>query len=155
MVRNGKPGTIERALAGRLRGQRRRRFPEQDDVQRPLFQWAKLVRIQDPPDPVRRFLADWMFHIPNERTSRLERKILAGLGVLPGVSDVCLALPRGRYFGLWLELKAAGGTLTDNQRAFLISMIRAGYQAKCAIGIDAARGIILDYLQGGPFQCDI
>lgn len=55
------------------------------------------------------------FHIPNggKRNAR-EAAIFKGLGVRPGVPDLCITYPSGRT--IWIELKAGRGTLTANQK---------------------------------------
>lgn len=71
------------------------------------------------------------FHVPNERESALSRKILSGLGVLPGVADWIILAPVvfGTRFndGTWthktcrafaVELKTERGKQSKAQIAF-------------------------------------
>lgn len=55
-------------------------------------------------------------HCANERKDAIETKRLKREGVMPGVFDVLIFLPGGQV--AWCELKAPGGSLTRNQRAF-------------------------------------
>lgn len=94
-----------------------------------------------------------LIHIPNgaalggnpiQRAKQGHRLKLEGMR--PGASDYFLALPRGGYGGLWLELKAIGKVPTAEQMTFLHDRAAAGYSAQWAAGIDAARNAITEYM---------
>lgn len=128
---------------------RRRNRPE-DEAQRALVKWAGLQRLSDPPDRSRPMVGDYLLHIPNGgKRTRIEAAILQGLGVKAGVSDLFLALPRGHYAGLWIELKSDGGRLTGAQRQWLEQMAAAGYQAASLCGWENAATFIQRYLSYG------
>lgn len=57
------------------------------------------------------------FAVPNgeSRSARTGAKLKA-MGVRPGVADMVIVLPRG--VACFLELKAAGGRLSDRQKVF-------------------------------------
>lgn len=56
-------------------------------------------------------------HVPNGGLrSKREAARLKWQGVLAGAPDIIVPLPEGRC--LWLEVKAAGGALSAEQRAF-------------------------------------
>lgn len=106
-----------------------------------LIGWAKVNRINGRP------IADYMPAIPNGgKRNRFEAYRLKQAGVIPGVSDLFLAYPVGPYHGMWLELKARGGRLTDLQRNWLELMRSVGYHAVCCEGFDEARLAIERYL---------
>jgi len=70
-------------------------------------------------------------------------------GVRAGVSDLVIAVPRGGYHGLYLELKATpphDSALSPLQREWLAQMESAGYCAALARGIDEARAVITEYM---------
>ena len=70
-------------------------------------------------------------------------------GAKPGVSDLLLAVARGGYHGLWIEMKDEGKTacsLTDDQADHLELMIEQGYLAVWCAGSDAAIDVIIRYL---------
>lgn len=72
-------------------------------------------------------------------------------GMLPGVSDLFLCVPRNGYNGLWLEMKARGKTassLSQDQRIWLSDMEKIGYRAVCCFGFDHARKVIIEYMEG-------
>lgn len=96
---------------------------------------------------------DRLIHIPNGggRSSR-EGASLKAQGVKAGVSDYLLAQPNRWYAGLWIELKASDGKLTDEQLAWLVDMAGQGYAACAAYGADAARTAIDRYVRGSWIQ---
>jgi hypothetical protein len=78
----------------------------------------------------------YAFHVPNGGwRSRVEAKILKGLGVRPGVPDV-IAIHRGEIYAL--ELKADNGKATDAQLQAIEDLRAAGAHAEVAVGLDAA-----------------
>jgi len=68
-------------------------------------------------------------------------------GMLPGVADLFIAEPRAQWHGFYLEMKARGGTLSDNQKWFLAQVERRGYFTGVAYGFDEAQALIDVYLQ--------
>lgn len=96
-----------------------------------------------------------LIHIPNGAyfggnavQRAMQGRRLKAQGMRRGASDYFLALPRGGYAGLWLEIKAVGGRPTPEQREFLLERAAAGYCAEWAAGIDAARAAITRYMAG-------
>lgn len=73
-------------------------------------------------------LKQLLFHIPNggKRNIR-EAARLKRMGVRAGVADFFLAIPRGGYHGLFIELKVGKGKLTDSQKAFTDAVAEKGY----------------------------
>lgn len=73
-------------------------------------------------------LGDYLHHIPNGgHRSAVEAAIFKAMGVKPGVWDLFLPVPTTRAPGLYLELKAGAGALTDHQVAFRDRQTRLGY----------------------------
>lgn len=104
-----------------------------------LVQWAATV-------PELR----WMFAVPNgTRTTPSIAKRMKAEGVLKGVSDIFLPLPRHGYHGLFIEMKSMTGSATPEQREFIEAMRDAGYAAFVCHGYDKAKQTIIEYLQGG------
>lgn len=94
-----------------------------------------------------------LIHIPNgavlggglvlraRRGARLKKE-----GLRPGASDYFLALPRGGFAGLFLELKAIGKKPTADQLKFLAERAADGYCAQWAAGLDDAKKVIETYM---------
>ena len=109
------------------------------DAQVALFEWAAHV-----PE------LEWMFAIPNgTRTSMGIARRMKAEGVKKGISDICLPLPRGGSCGLFIEMKSGTGSASPEQKAFITAMREAGYLAYICRGFDAARAVILQYLDMG------
>ena len=88
-----------------------------------------------------------IFHIPNggKRNAR-EAARFKRMGVKAGVPDLFLPVPRGGCHGLFIELKAPRGKLSDYQRGWIKSLKASGYAVSVCYGYDEARQDILHYL---------
>ncbi len=88
-----------------------------------------------------------LFHIPNGGSrNKIEASILKGQGVMPGVPDLFLAVPKSTYGGMWIEMKAEKGKLTEHQKVFFEEMTS---EYKCVIcrSVDEFLEEIKNYLQ--------
>jgi hypothetical protein len=105
-----------------------------------LFQWAALMVTRTPE-------MGMLFAIPNggQRHPAVAAKLKAE-GVKRGVPDLCLPVPRGKYHGLYLELKAGKNRATLEQRAWLDALDKLGYYTNVCIGWETARDEITAYL---------
>jgi hypothetical protein len=102
-----------------------RRRPEQQ-IQRSVVDH---LRCRGARDPV------W-WHVPNGGARReKEAAILKGLGVRPGVADICV-VHDGKFFAL--ELKAPSGRSSAAQIAFRHEINAVGGFDAEAVGLDAA-----------------
>lgn len=77
------------------------------------------------------------FAVPNGglRNIRVAQKMKAE-GLRPGVADLCFLLPHGRC--AWLELKAAKGSLSDQQHGFKTRCRELGHLWAMARSVDEA-----------------
>lgn len=120
-----------------VKKKKKRTYPERDLVHLPLMKRAKL-------HPLCR---DYLLHIPNERkTSEWQGAMLKAMGVMAGVSDLFLAVPRNSFGGYWMELKAPGKKLKPEQAAFLSKMQLLGYKTGWFDNWQLAWASIEDYL---------
>lgn len=103
------------------------------------------------PDAVAMPQLHWIFAIPNggSRGSDKRSAMIAGAqmkaeGVKPGVSDLCVPLPRHGKHGLFIEMKRAdGGTVSSEQKAFGSFVMGEGYGFCVCYGwIEAAKVIM-------------
>lgn len=116
--------------------------PTEAMEQTALFEWARLS--------VKRYPElSLMYHIGNGGSRHpAEAMHLKQQGVKPGVPDICLPVPRGIYSALYIELKRQkGGRVSDDQRAWISALNRAGNRAVICHGWEDARNQIMDYLQ--------
>ena len=91
-----------------------------------------------------------MHHIPNGGSrNKQEAANLKKQGVKSGVPDIFLPVPRGKYHGLYIEMKAGKNKATDNQSKWLEALNNQGYVAVVCVGCDQAVEVITKYLSGG------
>ena len=113
--------------------------PTEQEEQIALFKWADLAKNYHPELRL-------MFSIANE-AGRFRN--LRYAGVVRGVPDIFLACGRGRYLGMFLELKRLkGGKVAYEQFQWLSQLQEAGYYAVVARGFEEARIAIVNYLEG-------
>lgn len=86
-----------------------------------------------------------LHHCPNGGSRNKREAIkLKQMGVLPGVPDLHLPVPKGVYASLYIEMKWGNGRPGNDQKAFLREAAEAGnfcvvcYGAECAIEVIAA-----------------
>ena len=116
--------------------------------QRALIQWANLQAIPPAPDvtPGAK-VADYLYAIPNGgKRSRIEAAIMQGEGVKAGVHDLHLPLAREGSIGLWIEMKAGKGKLTESQADWREQMLLAGHQCVTCWTWESAVHHIKEYL---------
>lgn len=70
---------------------------------------------------------------------------LKRMGYLAGTPDLLIFEARGKYHGLFVELKTLKGKLTIPQQEFLACLNRRGYLAVVAYGYNNAVKVIDDY----------
>ncbi len=108
-----------------------------------VFAWA---RMQEGAWPELRLL----HHIPNGgKRTKAEAARFKNAGVKAGVPDICLPVARHGYHGLYVEMKAQKGRVSEHQESWLNALQAQGYQAVVCFGADAAIQTIKDYLMEG------
>lgn len=78
--------------------------------------------------------------------TKISQAILKAEGNKAGTSDVFIAYPAGSYAGLWLEVKADKGRLSDNQKMFQ-NELSPDYLCVTGYGIDECMDIISRYMK--------
>ena len=95
-------------------------------------------------------IGDYLIHIPNEgKRGPKAARDAKRLGLRKGVLDLFLALPRGGYAGLWIEMKSCNGKPTTEQIKWIDRMIKAGFFAEVCQGFRNAKDSIESYLTCG------
>ena len=91
-----------------------------------------------------------MYHIPNGgRRDAITGARLKAEGVVAGVPDIFLAVPRQGFHGLYVELKRQkGGSLESSQEHIIARLRQAGYRVEVCMGWWEAREAIENYLTG-------
>jgi len=95
----------------------------------------------------------WLTHIPNGGSrNKAEAAKLKAMGVSPGFPDLFLPIKRGRYSGLFIELKRPNsmgkkaGKSSAEQIAWRDHLYSQGYGAIECVGWEYAVRILKEYL---------
>lgn len=81
----------------------------EDRIQRQCVEWFR-----------GKFPKEKIFAIPNGgKRSKIEAAIMKGSGVLSGVSDLFIPIPKSYHHGFFIEMKKPDGKPTPNQKEFL------------------------------------
>ena len=89
-----------------------------------------------------------MFAIPNGgKRSKSEAGRLKASGVKAGVPDIFLAVPKGGYAGLFIEMKVGKNKTSKDQDEWIERLMRAGYRCAVCYGFETARYEIEEYLK--------
>lgn len=106
-----------------------------------VFEWAKYMEGQYP--ELKR-----MHHIPNGGyRSKAEAGRFKAMGVKPGVPDICLPAPRRGFHGLYIEMKAEGGRVSEKQAEWLTDLSAEGYACCVCYNADEAIKRIMWYIR--------
>lgn len=111
--------------------------------QQALIEWSTLQAKTYPE-------LELLHHIPNggkrniATAARLKRE-----GVKAGVPDLCLPVPRGEWHGLYIEMKAPKGKVSENQEKWIEALKKQGYAVAVCYGWESAKDNILMYLKEG------
>lgn len=111
-----------------------------------LFAWKRALQRKHPE-------LRWLHSSQNglAASSKGEAQRAKAAGMCAGVPDICLPVPRGKYGGLYIELKRKSGKRSDlspAQLEWLQGLCDNGFRAEVAFGWEQAKNIILDYLGG-------
>jgi len=91
-----------------------------------------------------------LWAIPNGGSRHIVTAVnLKAEGVLAGVSDLFLMIPKAGWHGMFIEMKAKTGSLSDKQKEFMGAATLMGYQAVVCFGFEEAKTAITNYLQEG------
>lgn len=89
-----------------------------------------------------------LHHIPNGgKRDRVEALHMKQQGVKRGVPDLCLPVPRGRYHGLYIEMKTKTGKASMEQVWWLGQLASKGYCCNVCKGWEAAVEMLTWYLE--------
>lgn len=113
-------------------------FPLEEEEQRDFAAWCDARGIL------------WA-HIPNERKASIAvLSSLARQGLKKGFPDNFIAVARGKWHGLFIELKRAKKCLSQRsaeQRAWIRCLNAAGYKALFCYGAEEAKKAVSEYLK--------
>lgn len=115
----------------------------EDSIHKTVMQWVK----SHP------YLSKLTLHFPNEgqRHARFG-KSLKDKGMRAGVSDLLIAMPNHGFGGGWVELKSESGSLSKEQKEFLIDMEQQNYFTAVTWSLDEALAILMWYCHGSVWK---
>jgi len=83
---------------------------------------------------------DLIYHIKNESSTAH----VSGIGIKKGIPDYFLAMPKGGYHGLYLEMKKPKGTLTKDQVKVIPKLREQGYKVEiCYSWLEAVNACVV------------
>lgn len=122
------------------------RTANEDIEQETLMQWAAYAMGTYPE-------LNLLYHVPNGgKRNAAEAAHLKRQGVKAGVPDLCLPVPRGKYHGLYIELKAKNNQPTETQIDWLEALSAQGFKTAVCWGFEAARSVIESYMRLPHFE---
>lgn len=95
------------------------------------LQWSKYRRL--------------IHHSPNEEAHRHGAQQRA-LGMQVGFPDIFLAVARGEYHGLFIEMKTKTGKVADTQKDMLFRLSEQGYKVAICRSLEAFIKVVNEYL---------
>lgn len=127
----GKPKPIKRTKVSTV---------SESEIQQACLKWFQLQYPKLASDGV-------LFHIPNEgiRLGGIGRRMKRE-GIVRGVADLCLAIPRKGYAALYIEMKKPCSYQSPEQKAWQKSIERYGNKYVVCRSLEEFIKIITDYL---------
>lgn len=117
----------------------------EQEEQMKVIEWAQWQKGRFP-------CLELLFHIPNGGgRTKAEGGILKAMGVKKGIPDLFLPCARGGYNGLFIEMKAEGGTVSREQGEIMAQLRSEGYSAEVCVGASTAISVIEKYLKSETF----
>lgn len=90
-----------------------------------------------------------LFSVPNGGFRNVrEAAIMKSEGVVAGVSDLFLAIPRHGFHGLFIEMKTMKGKQSDNQKEFALAVGAEGYKYVICRSLDEFIEVVTNYIGG-------
>ena len=89
-----------------------------------------------------------MFHVPSEgnRSSKIDGGKRKAMGIVAGVSDLILMLPRHNCHGLCIEMKTETGKQSDKQKEWERKVTEQGYDYQIARSLSEFKTCVTNYI---------
>lgn len=118
----------------------------EDTEQINVISWAKWQQQKHPE-------LELLHHCPNGGSrNKAEAVKLKQMGVVAGVPDLNLPVPKGIYNGLYIEMKYDRGTLQESQKSMLKALAAVGHYCVVCYGADEAIKILEEYVNLKPID---
>lgn len=113
--------------------------PKERIEQRAFVKWFYLAY---PQEKLAKFFNDGIRH-------PIQATVMALEGLLKGMPDVMIPVPRKPHHGLLIEFKRTSGGVVSKEQEKIIEYLNArGYKAIICCGWDAAREATIEYMKG-------
>jgi hypothetical protein len=110
----------------------------EDDLQKSCVYWFRLIWPK---------YAKLLFAVPNGGSRNIrEAARLKSQGVVSGVSDLILLVPKGNFHGLCIEMKSEKGKLSENQKEWLEMVKMQGYETSVCNSFESFCKTINEYM---------
>ena len=121
------------------REEKKKRKQEEARLQAACFQWCW----NEFPETRR-----LMFHVENERSGSnvVDGARRVAMGLVAGVSDLILLMPRGKWHGLCIEMKTPTGDQREKQWEWQMLVEKQGYRYEIIRTIEDFKALIKEYL---------
>ena len=83
----------------------------------------------------------------NNPRNKIQGAKLKKMGMRKGIPDLFLALPRGLYSGLYIEIKTPKGVLSKSQKEYSVTLQNAGFHWVMCRSFDEFKKEIEKYLE--------
>lgn len=124
----------------------RNRLRSEDTEQINVIQWARWQQERHPELKL-------LHHCPNGGSrNKAEAVKLKQMGVVAGIPDLCLPVPKGIYSGLYIELKYDRGTLQESQKEVLRELAKVRNYCAVCYGAEEAIKVIEEYINLWPID---
>lgn len=121
--------------------------PTEHQEQARVIAWARAHEEEYPGLDVLHASVNGAFFAGDARKRAMQAARLRAAGMLPGVPDLFLPVPRPPYHGLFIEMKRTkGGTVSEEQHRILSRLAALGYCVVVCPGADIAIREIVAYL---------
>ena len=127
--------------------QKKSGVPSESAEQKWVIQWSQQPTIREQYPELA-----MLYHIPNERSDKVQAAILKAMGVKPGVPDLHLPIPSGKYQSLYIEMKALDGKPDIDQLWWAEHLKANGNAHAFCYGWKQATEVLLWYLNLKPQQ---
>lgn len=89
-----------------------------------------------------------MFHVPSEgnRSSKIDGGKRKAMGIVAGVSDLILMLPRHNCHGLCIEMKTEDGRQSDKQKEWQRKVTQQGYDYRIIRSVVEFKTCVTEYI---------
>lgn len=93
-----------------------------------------------------------LYHIPNGglRSAR-EGATFKAMGVVPGIPDLCLAIPRNGFAALYIEMKTGTGSLSPDQEKEHRRLQEAGNKVVVCRSLEQFQMAVIEYLKASAY----